>query len=206
MLASRGAPPEDKRNVSRRSGKHTDVFAPTPRCSPAPDDDDGGSGNEDQLFHADKAPIYPGCPLNIMESALLLLECAISEKLTGTALTRVLELIQMHLPDETEYFKNIKQLKKYFKNVDEHEIHYYCSNCFCLIQESVLLCCQKCSETDGTVISCLFPYLNKSKGSFKMRNSTSCCNIVFNGKAMTSLFLMCTMVWCTKNYLKMMGH
>ena len=100
---------------------------------------DGGSEGEDDGQHEDygwdfddDVPLYDMAPITVGESALAILSFYLKHNLPQTALSDMLELVDLHCRQEGNRFtKSLHQFKKYFANVQFPIVrHYYCSVCF----------------------------------------------------------------------------
>ncbi|KAE8738830.1 hypothetical protein FOCC_FOCC015662, partial [Frankliniella occidentalis] len=107
----------------------------------------------DQYRGPDKnSPIYPGAQVNLLESFLATLTFIESEHISGAGLGRLLKLISLHLPQDSNYFKSTHQ---FFKLLDSYEepvrVHYYCSVCYKYRSSSTDLC-DTCTDPMRSVI------------------------------------------------------
>lgn len=82
----------------------------------------------------DKDPyLYPGSPLKLSESVLLILTLAVTHNLNGSCLSDVISLINLHcIPGPLNKCVNsLNELKKYFADLElPITKHFYCNFCY----------------------------------------------------------------------------
>ena len=107
------------------------------------DDDDvdevsAAAGSKDGIklspagCHDDESdkPLYPGAPITLAVSMLLIITYSVRHGLNGVALADLLTLIQLHCVTPNLCKKSVKCLKQFFMALkDPLEYHYYCPHC-----------------------------------------------------------------------------
>ncbi len=94
-------------------------------------------------------PLYQNAPLTILQSYMLLFQCAIRHCLTSKALTELLQLLSVHIPLGAALPKSVHSLKQFFVRAYPHTQpveHFYCSFC----QRPLPSCDTKCSGRSCT--------------------------------------------------------
>ncbi|KAE8741261.1 hypothetical protein FOCC_FOCC013216 [Frankliniella occidentalis] len=77
----------------------------------------------------DKTSLYAGAQINVMESVTSVLSFVQSEHISGVGLSRLLSLINLHLPQPNNFLKTNHVLFKVLEGVDEPvHMHHYCSH------------------------------------------------------------------------------
>lgn len=109
-------------------------------------------------------PIYPGAPISVALSMLLVLSFTVSHELTGEAINDLLTLMSMHFiqPVASKAFQSLHMFKKHFQCLKNPIVyHRYCSFCYNLLNSDVInkVACNEvvkcpnihCTNTDLTV-------------------------------------------------------
>ena len=80
----------------------------------------------------DTRPLYPDARLTTVQSQLLIFQYSIRHSLTSKALTELMQLISVHLPQGATVPKSVYHLKQNFLKIfpdAESERHYFCECC-----------------------------------------------------------------------------
>lgn len=96
------------------------------------EDDDSSSSENDNDGDDDENNkiLYPGSPLTVAQSMIIILSLLIRFQLTGSCLASILEVIAMHCIQPNLCKKTLYFFKKFFRNIGAPLIrHYYCSTC-----------------------------------------------------------------------------
>lgn len=76
-------------------------------------------------------PLYPGANLSVGDSLIAILTFFQSEHLTGASLSKLLSLIQLHLPEPNKFVSTTYLFFKSLERVDnEFSMSFYCSVCW----------------------------------------------------------------------------
>lgn len=93
--------------------------------------------NENKRANLEETPIYPGSRLTVGISALLVIAVVLRHSLTGQALNDILKLVWLHCLGSGETLRSINALKKCFCDFSSPlTFHWYCSNCFMLVDKN----------------------------------------------------------------------
>ena len=93
-------------------------------------------------------PLYPGAPITVAVSMLLIITFAVRHGLSGVALADLLTLIQLHCITPNLCKKSVKCLKQFFMTLEDPlEFHYYCPQCKDYIGKQIndIHLCKTCS-------------------------------------------------------------
>lgn len=90
-----------------------------------------------RAINLEDTPIYPGSRLTVGISALLVITVVLRHSLTGQALNDILKLVWLHCLGSEETLRSINALKKCFCDLSSPlTFHWYCSNCFMLMDKN----------------------------------------------------------------------
>ena len=76
--------------------------------------------------------LYGHADVTVFQSYLLTFQYSMKHSLTQSALSDLLDLIKVHLPQDTAYLRSVHQMKGFFMKLFPHAaplIHEYCSYC-----------------------------------------------------------------------------
>ena len=128
-------------------------------CSSLSDDSDSDSSDtdsdymdeEEQREQKHKAEfttlLYDGADITILESYLLLYQFALRHGMSKQALTDLVSLLNVHLPQQAKSARSFYKLKQFFEqHFDDLEsrVHYYCTNCHRLVDSDKSMCPNNC--------------------------------------------------------------
>ncbi|KAK3917576.1 Tyrosine--tRNA ligase [Frankliniella fusca] len=136
---------------------------------------------EKEEFHEDQAEegpqggnisdndlLYPGASISVMESVTSVLSLAQSEHLSGVGLSRLLALINLHLPQPNNFLKTNHRLFKTLEGVDEPvHVHHFCSVCYKVRQTSTDLCDTCTDENRHVEYFLTFPVVPQLQKMYK---------------------------------------
>lgn len=104
------------------------------------DDDDNVENFEDPDGENDE-PVYDGAQITLGESMLSTLMFAMSNNLTGSAFSELLELLSYHMPRKNKFKKTAYKFYKFFEGNDTPSTkHYYCSTCTSSLDSADAVC------------------------------------------------------------------
>ena len=102
--------------------------------------------------------MYPGCPLTLTSSSLLLMKFKMKHNLTQQAMSDLLKLIRIHCPISNSLPKSLYVFNKKFSELKcPLQFHYYCSGCLQEVRNDEHQCpnlsCNESLKEDGAMSS-----------------------------------------------------
>ena len=100
----------------------------------------------EECSDSDDKPLFPGCPLTALESVVFTMQFSLTHKLSGTALSDLIHLLNAHFPETSVTSVNkLKNIVASFKDTS-FEAHYYCQFCFKYFGCEVIEVCTSCGS------------------------------------------------------------
>lgn len=97
-----------------------------------------------------RVPLYDGANITILESYLLLYQYALRHSLSKKALSDLLSVLNVHLPDQAKSAPSFYKLKKFFEvHFDDIEstVKYYCTKCHRQLESNSSTCPNSCGSS-----------------------------------------------------------
>ncbi|KAK3918412.1 Guanine nucleotide-binding protein subunit alpha-13, partial [Frankliniella fusca] len=112
--------------------------------------------------------LYPGATISVFESVTSVLSYVASEHISGVGLTRLLTLIDLHLPQPNNFPKTNHRLFKTLEEVDDPvHMHFFCNVCYKMRLSKTDLC-NSCTDNNRYVDYFLtFPVVPQLKKKFQ---------------------------------------
>ena len=117
-------------------------------------DTDSDSAVEDESREQKQKPefttlLYDGSDLTVLESYLVLYQFALRHGISKQALTDLVSLVNIHLPQSAKSAPSFYKLKQFFEHhfgdMEAH-VHYYCTQCHRLVDSDKSLCPNNCGS------------------------------------------------------------
>ncbi|KAL7292310.1 hypothetical protein TKK_0013915 [Trichogramma kaykai] len=140
----------------------------TESCSNSENDDysDVDTDSEDENTDSYDELLYARAPITVAESMLSILSLAHRFNITGTLMSSILSLIELHCIKPNNCIPSIYKLKKIFENIDKSiRRHAYCSNCESLIEDDFCQICNVQSTDSNYFIE--IPIISQLESMFK---------------------------------------
>ncbi|KAL7300542.1 hypothetical protein TKK_0006539 [Trichogramma kaykai] len=129
------------------------------------EDDSSEDEDDDQYHFAD--PLYPGAPISVGESLVLILTFATRFKISEVVLAALIEVISAHCIQPHKCVKSVYKLKKTLADFDVPIIkEYFCGVCFAKLDEQY---CSTCNENNvryflrGSIIEQLHSFFKREE-------------------------------------------
>ncbi|XP_051168594.1 uncharacterized protein LOC127290000 [Leptopilina boulardi] len=130
-------------------------------------EDDSSSSSENEDEDENDKFLYPGAPLTVAQSMIVILSLLIRYQLTGSCLASILEVIAMHCIQPNLCKKTLYFFKKFFRNIGVPLVrHYYCSKCLKKLPSRSSKC-TKCKKFKGISYLIEIPLLTQLQVFFK---------------------------------------
>ena len=88
-------------------------------------------------------PLYNGASLSAETSSWAIMQFAISNKLTYSAISELLELIKLHCPAPNSCVRSLYKLKKQFNRDSDCQKFHYCSKCMAELDIKAKCCSRR---------------------------------------------------------------
>ena len=94
--------------------------------------------------------LYRHADVTVFQSYILAFQYSMKHSPTQSALSDLLDLIKVHLPQDTSYLKSVYEMKGFFMNLFPHAapmIHEYCSYCLSALSSNGVCAMPNCPGT-----------------------------------------------------------
>lgn len=94
--------------------------------------------------------VYGHADVTVFQSYLLVFQYSMKHSLTKSALSDLLQLIKVHLPQNTSYLSSVHQMKEFFTKLLPHAtplVHQYCSYCLSALPSNGACAMANCPGT-----------------------------------------------------------